>query len=155
MVAGDEEAVYLVEFWDRRMLETQFNILQQRVGAVFFPGSTGPIEQMRNELSLYFLGKSSSFETLIRFPGTPHQELVWRAIHKIPCGQTLSYSELARRVGKQTAVRSVARAVGENRLAIVVPCHRVVGADGSLTGYGGGVWRKRYLLSHEGILHVP
>ncbi len=151
MVAGDEKAVYLVEFWDRRMLETQFAVLQRRIGAVFFPGSNGPIEQMREELDLYFLGRLPRFETPIEFPGTQHQERVWKALLEIPRGQTFSYSELATRVGKQHAVRSVARAVGENRLAIVVPCHRIVGADGSLTGYGGGVWRKRYLLAHEGI----
>jgi AraC family transcriptional regulator of adaptative response/methylated-DNA-[protein]-cysteine methyltransferase len=149
MVAADEEAVYLVEFWDRRMLGTQFSVLQKQIGAVFFPGTTGLIEEMRKELDLYFLGKLSAFETPIQFPGSQHQQRVWRELLKVPRGQTISYSELARRVGKPTAVRSVARAVGENRLAIVVPCHRIVGASGSLTGYGGGVWRKRYLLALE------
>ena len=149
LVAGDDNAVYLVEFWDRRMLETQFNILQMRIHAAFFPGSTRPVDRMRKELDHYFLNKLPSFETPIKFPGTPHQERVWRALLEIPRGQTLSYSQLASLVEKPRSVRSVARAVGENRLAIVVPCHRIVGADGSLTGYGGGIWRKRFLLAHE------
>ncbi len=149
MVAGDEEAVYLVEFWDRRMLETQFDVLEKRAGAVFFPGSTGPLESMGRELERYFARKLKCFETPIRFPGTEHQEQVWRTLLEVPAGETWTYAQLAERVGKPAAVRSVARAVGENRLAIVVPCHRIVGSNGDLTGYGGGIWRKRHLLDLE------
>lgn len=149
MVAGDEEAVYLVEFWDRRMLETQFGVLERRLGVAFFPGTTSPIEGMRNELEAYFRNGTHRFETPIRFPGTAHQERVWQALREVPAGDTWSYGQLARHVGRPAAARSVARAVGENRFAIVIPCHRIVGADGQLTGYGGGLWRKRFLLAHE------
>jgi len=149
MVAGDQNAVNLVEFWDRRMLETQFTTLEKRLGAVFFPGSNPMVEQMGRELTAYFAGELKRFETPLHFPGTPHQEAVWRALLEVPYGETWSYGELAAHLGKPTAARSVARAVGENRFAIVIPCHRIVGADGQLTGYGGGLWRKRYLLELE------
>lgn len=150
LVAGDEEAVYLLEFWDRRMLETQFSVLEKRLGAVFFPGETDPMRQLRDELAAYFAGSLRLFDTPFRFPGSEHQERVWRALLEVPYGETRSYGELAEMTGRPAAVRSVARAVGENRLAIALPCHRIVGADGRLTGYGGGLWRKRFLLAHEG-----
>ena len=149
MVAGDDDSVWLVEFWDRRMLETQFEGLEKRVGAVFFPGETKATRAMAEELESYFAGGLQKFETPIRFPGSEHQMAVWRALMEVPIGETWTYGELAAKVGKAKAVRSVARAVGENRFAIVIPCHRIVGADGKLTGYGGGIWRKRCLLRHE------
>ncbi len=149
MVAGDEEAVYLVEFWDRRMLETQFSILEKRIGALFFPGETDATRSMAKEIESYFAGKLTTFATPIRTPGTASQEEVWQMLLKVPSGKTWTYGELATRLGKPKAVRAIARAVGENRLAIVVPCHRIVGADGKLTGYGGGLWRKRHLLELE------
>jgi len=152
LVAGDNEAVHLVEFWDRRMLETQFAVLEKRWDVVFFPGETDPIRQMRSELGAYFAGTLRAFTTPILHAGSSHQEQVWRALLEVPYGETWTYGELAAHLGRPTAVRSVARAVGENRLAIVLPCHRIVGADGRLTGYSGGLWRKRFLLSHEGGL---
>lgn len=149
MVAGTEDAVYLVEFWDRRMLETQFTVLEKRIGAVFFPGETSATRSMARELEAYFEGKLDVFKTPIQSPGTDHQRQVWENLLSVPLGQTWTYQQLATFTGKPKAVRSVARAVGENRFAIVIPCHRIVGADGNLTGYGGGLWRKRYLLEHE------
>lgn len=150
MVAGDAEAVHLVEFWDRRMLETQFAVLEKRLRVVFFPGETAPMQQMRDELAAYFAGELQHFTTPLRYPGSLHQEQVWSALLDVPYGETWTYGQLAAHVGRPAAVRAVARAVGENRLAIVVPCHRIVGADGQLTGYGGGLWRKRFLLALEG-----
>lgn len=150
MVAGDEEAVYLVEFWDRRMLEVQFAALEKRLHVLFFPGETEPMSRMRDELAGYFAGSLREFRTPLEYPGTTHQEAVWRALSEVPYGKTWTYGALAERVGRRSAVRAVARAVGENRLAIVMPCHRIVGAAGALTGYGGGLWRKRFLLNHEG-----
>lgn len=150
MVAGDATGVYLVEFWDRRMLETQFAVLEKRLGTVFFPGETDPTRRIRDEIAAYFAGDLKRFATPVRFPGTAHQEQVWRALLEVPYGETRTYGQLAARVRRPAAVRSVARAVGENRLAIVVPCHRIVGVDGRLTGYGSGLWRKRFLLAHEG-----
>lgn len=150
VVAADETAVHLVEFWDRRMLETQFAVLRRRLGAAFFPGRNSPIEQMERELDAYFAGKLRQFATPLAFPGSAHQCAVWQRLLRVPYGQTWTYGQLAARVGKPAAVRAVATAVGENRLAIVLPCHRIVGADGQLTGYGGGLWRKRFLLQLEG-----
>lgn len=150
VVAGDEAAVHLVEFWDRRMLETQFAVLEKRLGVVFFPGETDPMRRIRDELNSYFGGDLRHFGTPLGFPGSAHQEDVWRTLREVPYGETWTYGQLADRLGRPAAVRSVARAVGENRLAIVLPCHRIVGANGRLTGYGGGLWRKRFLLTHEG-----
>jgi len=150
MVAGDDSAVHLIEFWDRRMLETQFKALEKRLGVVFFPGQTDPLRSIADELAGYFAGDLQQFQTAVAFPGSHHQQEVWQALRQVPYGNTWSYGDLASSIGKAAAVRSVARAVGENRLAIVLPCHRIVGAKGQLTGYGGGLWRKRYLLTHEG-----
>ena len=149
IIAADEEAVCLVEFWDRRMLETQFSVLEKRISATFFQGKTGPARQMADELAEYFEGDRRVFETPVRYPGTEHQTAVWEGLRKVPYGETWSYAQLAKSIGKPRAVRSVARAVGENRLSIVIPCHRIVGAGGQLTGYGGGIWRKRLLLRVE------
>jgi AraC family transcriptional regulator of adaptative response/methylated-DNA-[protein]-cysteine methyltransferase len=150
MIAGDDQAIVLVEFWDRRMLETQFQVLQKRLDVHFFPGENTMISRMRDELETYFAGSLRQFTTPLHFPGSEHQKQVWQALLEIPYGTTESYAELATRIGRKSAVRAVAKAVGENRLAIVLPCHRIVGSNGKLTGYGGGLWRKRFLLNLEG-----
>lgn len=98
----------------------------------------------------YFDGDLAALDTLnVVTAGTPFQESVWKALREIPCGETWSYGKLAQRIGKPAAVRAVGLANGANPVGIVVPCHRVIGADGSMTGYGGGVERKRWLLAHE------
>ena len=104
-------------------------------------------------LNAYFAGDLGAIDTLsVEARGTPFQREVWSALRDIPCGTTISYAELARRIGRPSAVRAVGLANGANPISIVVPCHRVIGADGSLTGYGGGIERKRWLLAHEGSL---
>src|SRR5262245_23844373 len=106
-------------------------------------------------LHQYFTGKLVAISIIPIAPmGTPFQRQVWAALRRIPPGQTMSYSALAASIGRPTAVRAVAAANGDNPTPIVVPCHRVIGADGSLVGYGGGVERKRWLLHHEGALLV-
>lgn len=103
-------------------------------------------------LAAYFDGDLAAIDTLpVAEGGTPFQRMVWRALRQIPCGQTLSYGALARKIGRDTAVRAVGLANGANPISIVVPCHRVIGTDGSLTGYGGGIERKRWLLAHERV----
>ena len=98
----------------------------------------------------YFEGELEAIEDLpVETGGTPFQRQVWRALREIPCGTTLSYGQLARSIGRPKAVRAVGLANGSNPVGVVVPCHRVIGADGSLTGYGGGIDRKRWLLAHE------
>jgi methylated-DNA-[protein]-cysteine S-methyltransferase len=101
------------------------------------------------ELKEYFAGQRHEFELPLTFVGTPFQQLVWAELRKIPYGTTTSYGELADRLGKPAASRAVGLANGKNPVGIIVPCHRVVGANGSLTGYGGGLERKRYLLDFE------
>lgn len=105
-------------------------------------------------MTAYFQGNLSAINGLpVETGGTPFQRAVWTALRDIPCGQTVSYSELARRIARPSAVRAVGLANGANPVGIVVPCHRVVGANGTLTGYGGGLERKRWLLAHEA--HIP
>ena len=103
----------------------------------------------RTQLQAYFAGGLREFKLPLAAEGTPFQQRVWRALCDIPYGETISYGELARRIGQPTASRAVGLANGQNPIAIVVPCHRVIGANGSLTGYGGGLERKRWLLAHE------
>ena len=102
------------------------------------------------QVEAYFDGSLKEFELPLRSEGSPFQRAVWRELEGIPYGTVTSYGEIARRIGKPTASRAVGAANGRNPIAIIVPCHRVIGADGSLTGYGGGMWRKEWLLNHEG-----
>ena len=100
----------------------------------------------------YFKGDRAVIDTLpVKTAGTPFQRSVWKALRKIKCGTTISYAELARRIGRPKAVRAVGLANGQNPISVVVPCHRVIGSNGSLTGYGGGLPRKKWLLEHEGV----
>ncbi|MCC6407393.1 MAG: methylated-DNA--[protein]-cysteine S-methyltransferase [Planctomycetes bacterium] len=107
------------------------------------------LARVRDELAAYFAGERESFDLELSPRGTPFQRAVWQALCAIPFGETRSYAELARRIGRPKAVRAVGAANGANPWAIVVPCHRVIGADGSLTGYAGGLERKRELLARE------
>lgn len=102
------------------------------------------------QLREYFAGQRRSFELELAPRGTPFQLAVWNALQRIPYGHTISYGELARRIGKPAAVRAVGAANGANPIAVIVPCHRVIGSNGALTGYGGGIERKQWLLAHEG-----
>jgi AraC family transcriptional regulator of adaptative response/methylated-DNA-[protein]-cysteine methyltransferase len=104
---------------------------------------------MRDELGRYFAGTLTTFTTPLAVRGTPFEERVWRELVAIPYGETLSYAQLAARAGSSGGQRAVGRANGMNRIAIVIPCHRVVNSDGQLGGYGGGLWRKHWLLAME------
>lgn len=107
--------------------------------------------RLTNAIGSYFAGELTAIDTLpVQTAGTPFQRAVWRALREINCGSTVSYAKLAERIGRPTAVRAVGLANGSNPIGVVVPCHRVIGANGSLTGYGGGIERKRWLLEHEG-----
>jgi methylated-DNA-[protein]-cysteine S-methyltransferase len=108
---------------------------------------------LRNKLSAYFAGELSALAGLtVLTGGTPFQRQVWAALRKIPIGKTTSYGALAQRIGRPNAIRAVGLANGANPVGVVIPCHRVIGADGSLTGYAGGLERKRWMLEHEGAL---
>ncbi len=150
MVAGaTDDALCLLEFGERRMLATQLERLRKRLDCAMVPGRNPVIDQISEELGAYFAGRLTDFSVPLEDPGTQFQRTVWQALRAIPYGTTSSYADLAKDIGRPTAVRAVARANGDNRLAILIPCHRVVGSDGSLTGYGGGLWRKQRLLDLE------
>jgi len=150
VVGATEEALCLLEFADRRMLETQLKRIRGRMNAVIVPGETEITRLVAEEIAAYFAGELRAFTVPLVTPGTPFQETVWAALQTIPYGVTRSYSQLAKHIGRAKAVRAVANANGANRMAIIIPCHRVVGVDGALMGYGGGLWRKRWLLELEG-----
>ncbi len=150
MLAGaTDEALCLLEYADRRMLELQLRRVIARFGCRVLPGRTPLLDRLSQELDAYFAGRLDRFTTPLRAPGTPFQEAVWERLLAIPYGKTVTYGAVAAELGRPTAYRAVARAVGDNRIAILIPCHRVVGADGTLTGYGGGLWRKQRLLDVE------
>jgi AraC family transcriptional regulator of adaptative response/methylated-DNA-[protein]-cysteine methyltransferase len=151
VVAGSTtEHLVLLEFADRPMLPTQFERIAKRLKSICVPGTSPVLYSLRIQLGEYFAGVRRDFDIPLRAPGTEFQMKVWDALRRIPAGVTRSYGDVARAIGQPTAVRAVARANGDNRIAILIPCHRVIGSDGSLTGYGGGLWRKQRLLDLEG-----
>lgn len=149
LAAATDEGVCLLEFHDRRMLETQIRRVRARLGCEISPGRNAHLELLEDELARYFRNRLERFTAPLVLAGTGFQEAVWRRLLEIPYGETLSYEQLARDIGRPGAQRAVGRANGDNRLAIVVPCHRVIRSDGTLCGYGGGLWRKQYLLDLE------
>lgn len=151
MVAGaTEEGVCLLEFTDRRQLEGQLEPLRRRLGRPMVPGRNEHLVELEAQLARYFDGQLRTFTIPVVARGTPFQEEVWSALREIPYGVTTTYEDLARTIGRPLAVRAVGRANGMNRIAIVIPCHRVVNKDGQVGGYGGGRRRKEWLLGLEG-----
>ncbi len=150
MLAGaTDEGICLLEFADRRMLETQLNRLNRLLDAKIVPGSHEHFDCLSQQLDEYFAGSRMQFDIPLVLPGTEFQKKVWAGLQAIPYGATRSYRQQAEAVGASKAVRAVARANGDNRIALLIPCHRVVGANGELVGYGGGLTRKAYLLKLE------
>jgi AraC family transcriptional regulator of adaptative response/methylated-DNA-[protein]-cysteine methyltransferase len=149
LVGAVRDGLCLVEYTDRRLLEHNYTTMQKQFGYPILPVTNDAIEQLRDELTRYFAGTLSDFTVPLVPHGTPFQTKVWAELCRIPHGETISYDELAHRIGQPTAVRAVARANGMNRISILIPCHRVISKDGRLTGYGGGLWRKRLLLELE------
>jgi len=148
LAIADETGVHLLEFNDRKALPTEITRLRSRVCPICF-GNNPMLDRLAEQVELYFSGQSARFDIPIAQKGTAFEATVWDALRQIPPGSTRSYGELARLIGRPEAFRAVARANGANQVAIIVPCHRVIGADGSLTGYGGKIWRKQWLLAHE------
>lgn len=149
VAAANNEGICLLEFTDRRMLETQFRTLKKLFSCAIVPGDNTHLNQLKKELQQYFAGRLKEFSVPTVYPGTPFQQRVWSELLQIPYGDTRSYEDLARRVGSPDGQRAVGHANGTNRIAIVIPCHRVVNKSGKLGGYGGGLWRKQYLLDLE------
>jgi AraC family transcriptional regulator of adaptative response/methylated-DNA-[protein]-cysteine methyltransferase len=151
MLAGaTNAALCLLEFADRRMLELQVRRIRKYLDAYFLPATNPVIERVSGEIEDYFNGRLRQFKTPLAVPGSAFQQSVWKELQRIPYGRTVSYRDVAVQLGAPNAVRAVARANGDNRIAIIIPCHRVIGSDGALTGYGGGLWRKQRLLELEG-----
>jgi AraC family transcriptional regulator of adaptative response/methylated-DNA-[protein]-cysteine methyltransferase len=150
MIAGaTSEGICLLEFADRRMLETQLERIRKLFRRPTLPGSNGHVEHLMKELDRYFSGNLRSFTVPLALQGTEFQMAAWNQLLKIPYGNTISYEAQARAIGRPGAQRAIGKANGDNRIAIVIPCHRVVKQNGDLCGYGGGLWRKKYLLDLE------
>ncbi len=150
LAAATDQALWFLEFLDRRGIRGQGATLLRRVGMPVLPGTNAILQRTAEQLGEYFAGERRQFDLPLAVVGTPFQEKVWHALLAIPHGETRSYDQIAEAVGKPGASRAVGTANGMNRIAIVVPCHRVIRKDGALSGYGGGVWRKRRLLELEG-----
>ncbi len=144
-----DEGICLLEFTDRRMLETEFKDLNRILDASIIQGHHPHFDILQTQLDEYFAGKRREFTVPLYSPGTAFQQAVWKELQTIEYGTTRSYKQQAIALGRPEAIRAVANANGMNRIAILIPCHRVIGADGSLTGYGGGLWRKKCLLDLE------
>jgi len=150
LVAGaTSDGICLLEFSDRRMLETELASLKKLLAAPVVPGVNQHLERLQVELGGYFAGAAQAFSVPLVVPGTPFQRQVWQLLLAIPYGQTRAYEQVARAIGAPKAVRAVGHANGLNRIAIVIPCHRVVNKNGRLGGYGGGLRRKQFLLDLE------
>ena len=150
MVAvASSDLLYLLEFDDERRLQRQMDALARVIDAPLELGRNAIHKQIEEELAAFLRRDLKKFETPICAPGTPFQEMVWEHLQTIPYGSTESYGDMAVRLGVPQGQRAVGKANGDNRIAIVIPCHRVVTFDGHLGGYGGGLWRKRRLLDLE------
>jgi AraC family transcriptional regulator, regulatory protein of adaptative response / methylated-DNA-[protein]-cysteine methyltransferase len=147
-VAGPD-GLCLLEFAEPDRLDAQVAAVRRWFQSDVVPGSNPHLDHLRRELDAYFAGSLTRFTVPVVIPGTTFQERVWAELRRIPYGETRSYEEVARAVGARSASRAVGRANGSNRIAIVVPCHRVVNKDGGLGGYGGQLWRKQALLRLE------
>ena len=149
LAAASEHGLCMLEFADRQKLPQQSADLTRWYEAPVLPGSHRFIEQAGVELEEYFTGSRTRFDVPLDIRGTEFQQQVWQELLRIPYGETISYEELAIRIGRAKAQRAVGLANGKNRIPIIIPCHRVIQKNGQLRGYGGGLWRKQFLLDLE------
>jgi AraC family transcriptional regulator of adaptative response/methylated-DNA-[protein]-cysteine methyltransferase len=150
MIAGaTEEGVCLLEFHDRKMLPSEYKDLIRLLKTTIGEGVNNHLKALKKQLKEYFDGDRKEFTVPLVTPGTSFQQAVWKELLKIEYGSTRTYFEQSMALNQPDAIRAVANANGSNRIAIVIPCHRVIGSDGRLTGYGGGLKRKKWLLDHE------
>ena len=147
--AAMKEGICFLEFTSRPALESEINKLALAFNATIKPGSNRHLRALRRQLKEYFRGKRKEFTLKLVTPGTDFQREVWETLKKIPYGETISYLEQAKMMNNPGAFRAVAGANGSNRIAIVIPCHRVIGSDGDMVGYGGGLDKKKWLIDHE------
>ena len=150
MLAGATgDAICLLEFNDRNRLERQSKTVRELFLMPLLPGEHALFALLREQLAQYFDGNLTVFDIPLSYPGTNFQCKVWQALRDIPYGRTMSYGEVAQTIGKPGVARAVGAANGSNRIAIIIPCHRVIAAGGGPGGYGGGLWRKLRLLELE------
>lgn len=149
IACANEKGICLLKFTDQKIIESGFKILAKSLNAKIMVGENIYFEPLKVQLHEYFEGMRTEFDLPLYTPGTSFQQSVWEQLQTIPYATTRSYKEQAEAIDKPEAVRAVANANGMNRIAIIIPCHRVIGSDGKLTGYGGGLWRKKYLLDFE------
>jgi len=150
LAAATEQGLCLLEFADvEDRLKRHVSQLEKNFNTTITKGESATIQQLKTELSEYFNGERKSFDINLDYRGTEFQESSWKALLKIPYGETRSYKDQAIAINKPAAVRAVANANNRNKISIVIPCHRVIGKNGSMTGYGGEIWRKEFLLKLE------
>src|SRR2546428_1546196 len=148
IAVSDDAALFLLEFENRAAFTVELRRLERNFGLVG-SGTNTVLKMLIAQLDDYFAGESAAFQIPTIQHGTAFQEAVWNALKQIPPGQTRSYGDIAEVIGRPDRSREVGQANGANKISLVVPCHRVIGSDGSLVGYGGGIWRKKWLLDHE------
>lgn len=149
LALADDAGLYIFDWVDRRGLEREIVRLRAKTKYAIVPGTHPILDLAKQQIDEYFAGQRRTFSLPLALRGSDFQRRVWDALLQIPSGETRAYAEIARAIGQPTAVRAVARANGDNYRGIIIPCHRVIGSDGSLTGYGGGLARKQWLLDHE------
>ncbi|TAL68616.1 MAG: methylated-DNA--[protein]-cysteine S-methyltransferase [Bacteroidetes bacterium] len=149
IAAASGEGLCLLEFNDRPALPKELEDLKILLNAEIVEGEHDLIAQTKIQIDEYFQGKRKEFSIKLNTPGTEFQKQVWSVLIDIPYGNTRTYKNQAAKLGNPSSIRAVGKANGENRIAIIIPCHRVIGANGDLIGYGGGLWRKHYLLEFE------
>jgi len=150
MIAGaTTQGVCLLEFNNRIRLEEEFTELKRLLDAEMVPGRNAHLDQLETELKEYFDGTRKEFSVPLHIPGNEFAQSVWNTLQEIPYGKTCTYKEQSEKMNNPKAIRAIASTNGRNRLAIIVPCHRVIGSNGSLTGYAGGIDKKKWLIQFE------
>jgi AraC family transcriptional regulator of adaptative response/methylated-DNA-[protein]-cysteine methyltransferase len=149
IAAASDKGICMYEFADYKHLDLELRQLAESCKAPLVQGNNPHFDTLKKQIEEYFAGKRRDFDILLDLVGTEFQKQVWLSLLQIPYGSTTTYAEQAKRIDKPSAVRAVANANGKNKIRIILPCHRVIGADGALTGYGGGIWRKKKLLEME------
>ena len=153
LAAASDKGLCLLEFADvEDRLNRHFNHIEKNFKTKITQGKSRTINQLKQELTEYFKGTRKNFNVALDFRGTEFQENAWSALLEIPYGETRSYQDQAIAINKPAAVRAIANANNRNKISIVIPCHRVIGKNGAMTGYGGEVWRKEFLLKLENAI---
>ena len=149
LAAASDKGICMFEFADYKLIDLELKQLKENFKAALVQGDNPHFDRLRKQLDQYFKGERKVFDIPLDLVGTEFQKQVWLSLLQIPYGCTTSYAKQAELIGKPSSVRAVANANGKNKISIILPCHRVIGADGKLTGYGGGIWRKKKLLEFE------